>query len=51
MQIDLQGFLEEKSPLFMEELWKLLLSAQTEQTGIPKELIEEKKEEKERKLV
>ena len=50
MQIDLQGFLEDKAQKFVTELWTLLISAQKEANGIPKELIEEKKEEQKRKL-
>jgi hypothetical protein len=34
----------------MLELWKLLLSAQNEPTGIPPELIREKLDEKQRKM-
>lgn len=48
MQISLTGFLEENTSVFMEELWKLLLSAQKEVTGIPKELVREKQDERER---
>ena len=45
MQVNLTGFLEEKAPIFMEELWNLLLSAQESLGGIPKIFIEQKKEE------
>ncbi|KAI8096398.1 serine/arginine repetitive matrix 1 [Halteromyces radiatus] len=45
MQINLTGFLENNAPIFMLELWKLLLSAQDSVGGIPKEFIEQKKEE------
>lgn len=41
--------MEDKTSIFMEELWKLLLSAQSEESGIPPELIKEKIDEKERK--
>lgn len=43
------GFLEDKAPLFMKELWALLLSAQESPTGIPLELIREKLDERNRK--
>lgn len=36
MQINLTGFLEDKTPQFMLELWNLLLEAQKEPSGIPK---------------
>ena len=45
------GFLEEQTPIFVEELWSLLLSAQKEETGIPEKLIKEKQAEKERKII
>lgn len=45
MQINLTGFLESKTKLFITELWKLLLSAQNSVGGIPAEFIEQKKEE------
>jgi serine/arginine repetitive matrix protein 1 len=50
MQINLTGFLEDKTPQFMLELWNLLLEAQKEPSGIPKQLIEEKLKEKELKM-
>ena len=34
MQINLTGFLEKNSPVFMLELWKLLLEAQNSPGGI-----------------
>jgi hypothetical protein len=34
----------------VQELWNLLLSAQDEPSGIPPELIREKRDEKERKM-
>ena len=46
----LLGFLEERAETFMLELWRLLLSAQNEPTGIPPELIREKLDEKQRKM-
>lgn len=45
MQIQLTSFLEKKTPAFMEELWKMLISAQSNPTGIPTILLERKKEE------
>lgn len=45
MQISLTGFLEKKTPIFMAELWRLLLSAQDSPVKVPAEFIEQKKEE------
>ncbi|KAG0065282.1 hypothetical protein BGZ93_007737 [Podila epicladia] len=45
MQINLQGFLDKNSQVFVLELWKLLLDAQTSLGGIPRVFIEEKKAE------
>ncbi|CAO3650756.1 unnamed protein product [Cunninghamella blakesleeana] len=45
MQINLTGFLEKDTAQFMLDLWKLLISAQDSVGGIPKEFIEQKKEE------
>lgn len=45
MQVLLTGFLEDKTPLFMKELWRLLLSAQESLGGIPAVFVEIKKEE------
>ncbi|KAI8979145.1 PWI domain-containing protein [Mycotypha africana] len=45
MQINLTGFLESKTKIFIKELWNLLLSAQNSVGGIPAEFIEQKKEE------
>lgn len=39
------GFLDNKTYTFMQDFWKLLISAQKTPDGIPRELIEEKKEE------
>jgi len=38
MQISLTGFLTKNTAIFMEELWALLLSAQSQPDGIPPEL-------------
>ena len=46
MQINLTGFLNGKNArIFMGELWKMLDSAQTNEAGIPQELLDQKKEE------
>ena len=46
MQINLTGFLNGKNArIFMGELWKLLDSAQNNDSGIPQEMIDKKKEE------
>ncbi|TFK73358.1 PWI domain-containing protein, partial [Pluteus cervinus] len=45
MQINLTGFLTGDAPAFMLALWKLLLEAQSELTGVPRTFLEEKKEE------
>ncbi|KAI8364556.1 PWI domain-containing protein, partial [Blakeslea trispora] len=45
MQINLTGFLETKTQVFIKELWNLLLSAQNSVGGIPAIFIEQKKEE------
>lgn len=49
VQIQLMGFLEEKTAEFMAELWELLRSAQESPGGVPKRFVEEKKEELRRK--
>ncbi|KAJ8516754.1 hypothetical protein ONZ45_g5969 [Pleurotus djamor] len=45
MQINLTGFLTKDTPTFMLALWKLLLEAQSEVSGVPRTFLEEKKEE------
>ncbi|GEM07320.1 hypothetical protein Rt10032_c03g1337 [Rhodotorula toruloides] len=45
MQILLTGFLESKTAAFMNHLWNLLLSAQSNPLRVPTELLEEKKRE------
>lgn len=45
VQINLSGFMEEHAAPFVERLWRLLLSAQTEVGGIPTEILEAKKAE------
>jgi len=45
MQLYLTGFLEKKTPVFMKDLWALLISAQANEHGIPGEFLEKKKEE------
>jgi serine/arginine repetitive matrix protein 1 len=50
VQINLEGFLGESSAaIFMKELWSLLLSAQHSSAGVPEELIEQQKRDKEEK--
>lgn len=44
-QLELTGFLEKKTPAFVEELWTLLLDAQEQSSGIPSVVIERKKRE------
>jgi hypothetical protein len=41
----LQGFLDKNAQVFVLELWKLLLSAQTSLGGIPQQFIDKAKEE------
>ncbi|KAJ5769386.1 hypothetical protein N7520_003945 [Penicillium odoratum] len=43
MQIQLTGFLDKDTPKFCKDLWLLLLSAQENPQGVPKELLEAKK--------
>ncbi len=46
MQINLTGFLNGKNArVFMGELWRMLDSAQKNESGIPQELLDQKKEE------
>ncbi|KAF8155979.1 PWI domain-containing protein [Crassisporium funariophilum] len=45
MQINLTGFLTKDTPEFMSSLWKLLLEAQSDVTGVPRTFVEQKKEE------
>ncbi|KAG0199756.1 hypothetical protein BGX28_007018, partial [Mortierella sp. GBA30] len=45
MQINLQGFLDKNSQLFVLELWKLLISAQSSLGGIPQQFLDQTKEE------
>ncbi|KAF8182070.1 PWI domain-containing protein, partial [Pholiota molesta] len=45
MQINLTGFLTKDTPTFMDSLWKLLLEAQQDVTGVPRTFVEQKKEE------
>ncbi|KAG9507246.1 hypothetical protein J7337_000796 [Fusarium musae] len=43
LQIQLTGFLDKDTAVFCKDLWKLLLSAQSNPQGVPKELLEAKK--------
>jgi serine/arginine repetitive matrix protein 1 len=45
LQIQLTGFLDKDTASFCKDLWKLLLSAQDSPQGVPKELLEAKKQE------
>lgn len=45
LQIQLTGFLDKDTAKFCKELWNLCLSAQTNAQGVPKELLEAKKQE------
>ena len=50
LEIKLTGFLENNTQKFIKELWTLMLSAQQEIGGIPKEFLARKKEEIKRKM-
>ena len=43
LQIDITGFLEKQSQPFVEELWTLLVDAQSNPHGIPQAFVEKKK--------
>lgn len=45
MQISLTPFLDKSTSKFMEELWGLLIDAQSQPSGIPSKFLEKKKEE------
>ncbi|KAG2883483.1 hypothetical protein PC128_g24369 [Phytophthora cactorum] len=45
LQVALTGFLEKQAGAFTEELWQLLLSAQSNPTGIPSAILDKKKQE------
>lgn len=45
LQTDVTGFLDKDAAPFCLSLWKLCLSAQEDPNGIPKELLQAKKEE------
>merc|ERR1719171_385115 len=45
LQLNLQAFLARKAPKFMKELWEMLLSAQESPIGVPKQLLDARKEE------
>lgn len=49
VQIQLTGFMEKHTLVFMKELWALLLSAQQNVSGIPQQFLDEKAEEAKRK--
>ncbi len=50
LEIKLTGFLENNTQKFIKELWNLMLSAQKEIGGIPKEFLEKKKQEIKQKM-
>ena len=50
MQVYMKGFMGEASMTLMTELQNLLLQAQEEPSGIPKQLVKDKLTEKEKKL-
>ncbi|KDD75666.1 hypothetical protein H632_c561p1 [Helicosporidium sp. ATCC 50920] len=45
LQINLTGFLEQNAASFCKELWSLLMSAESNGTGIPQRFLDEKAEE------
>lgn len=45
LQLQLTGFLEKSTGMFMEELWGLLVDAQNSLGGIPSAFLQDKKEE------
>jgi len=45
LQLDVTGFLEKQSAMFVEELWTLMVDAQSNGFGIPTAFIEKKKGE------
>eukprot|EP00904_Undaria_pinnatifida_P010368 jgi/Undpi1/6461/HiC_scaffold_20.g08940.m1 len=45
LQLQLTGFLEKSTGMFMEELWGLLVDAQTSLGGIPSAFLQDKKQE------
>lgn len=45
MQLDVTGFLEKQAASFVEELWTLLVDAQSQPSGIPSVFLQRKKEE------
>lgn len=45
LQMQLTGFLDKDTPAFCKQLWNMFLSAQASPQGVPKELLEAKKQE------
>lgn len=45
LQLQLTGFLEKSTGAFMEELWGLLIDAQSSLGGIPSVFLQDKKQE------
>uniref|UniRef100_A0A7S4SIX6 PWI domain-containing protein n=1 Tax=Alexandrium monilatum TaxID=311494 RepID=A0A7S4SIX6_9DINO len=49
LQVNMTGFMERKAAPFCSELWKHLLSAQESPVGVPREFIDKKKDDLQRK--
>ncbi|OMO91165.1 hypothetical protein COLO4_18578 [Corchorus olitorius] len=49
VQISLTGFMEKNTGKFMKELWSLLLSAQSNASGVPQQFLDAKEEETRKK--
>merc|ERR1711920_1091618 len=45
LQVNMTGFMERKAAPFCSELWRHLLSAMESPVGVPREFIEQKKED------
>jgi serine/arginine repetitive matrix protein 1 len=45
VQIQITGFMEKNTGKFMKELWSLLISAQSNVSGIPQQFLDQKAEE------
>lgn len=51
IQIQLKGFLENKTEKFCKDLWNMCLSAQENAQGVPQQLLEAKKLEIQKQMV
>lgn len=49
LQVNMTGFMERKAGPFCSELWQHLISAQESPVGVPREFIDQKKEELKKK--